>query len=72
MSLLWKLNHCHKNGVITLPSKNLGRACNLSSECLFWSWDSYRLNCDLKENDGDGGMIAWDYYSGEKGCPPAK
>ena len=47
-----------------------GRTCSLSSDCLYWSWDSYRLNCDLKENDGDGAIIAWDYYSGEKGCPP--
>jgi len=52
--------------------EDCGRACNLSSDCLFWSWDTFRLNCDLKINDGDGAIGNAGYISGDKGCPPVK
>merc|ERR1712038_2221722 len=61
--------------ITTVPAvatwEDCGRICTQSSVCIFWSWDSYRLNCDLKESDSyrlncdlkesDGAIIAEDY-----------
>ena len=67
--LFARLRECH----LFKFCLKLGRICTQSSVCIFWSWDSYRLNCDLKESDGqDGAIIAEDYISGDSGCPPSK